>query len=177
MTEKTNNVGNKYDFVVKEILHENHWCYRALRGLQEATEFKGKIPKSHYYKYDDYNFAHYFEIGETKAEARSARDELVNLIANVIKSHTTYHGEKMLHDHYARLFHALAILKVDKGTDLVPSTTKDNLVYNSMYVLWRADDGSDNAERGILRAAWYLSEEYKRLTEGYTPDCIAGCKC
>lgn len=177
MSEETKVVNNKYDFVVKEILMESRWCYLALRGLQEATEFRGKIPKHHFYKYDDYSFTEYFDIGETKAEVRAARTEIIEAITNTIKSHETYRGEKMLHDHYARLFHALAILKVDKGTDLVPSTLKDNFIYNAMYVLWRADDGSYNAEKGILSAAWFLAEEYKNLTKGYCSDCMPDLKC
>ena len=177
MAEKTTTTDNKYDYVVQELLSGNKWYYRALRGLQEAMEFKGIIPKSHFVKYDDCSFTSYFKIGKTKNEVRDAKYELIEAIVKTIKSHQTLDGEKMLHDHYARLFHALAILKVNKSTLLLPGTLKDNFIYNAMYTLWRADDGSEDAEKGILSAAWFLSEEYKYLTGGKKRDCIEGKRC
>lgn len=177
MAEETKVVDNKYHFVIEKILRGERSIYTVLQALQEAVESKGKIPKSYFYKYGDFSFTYYFEVAETRAEARAVRKEIIESVANAIKSHKTHRGTKMLHDHYARLFHALAILKVDKETDLVPSTLEDNFIYNAMYTLWRADDGSPNAQEGILGAAWFLAEHYKSLTGKFARKGMAGLKC
>ena len=86
----------------------------------------------------------------------------------ILEVKETDRNEEMLHDNYARLFHALAILKVPKDTELLPGTTK-NLIYNSMYMLWVLDDGSREKYNDIKDVAWYMAEETKKRSGKRSP--------
>lgn len=168
MTEKEMNIeyllpGLKYGKFIEELLHiPAYSCYRILRLIQGATEFERRIPK-YYIEREEYCYvARDFKIGLTKNDARALREEFINEIVRVIlEVKKTDRDEEMLHDHYARLFHALSILKVPKNTELLPGTTK-NLIYNSMYMLWFFDDGSKETFHTIENIAWYMSEEAKK---------------
>lgn len=173
----------KYEGIIKYLLHGWQNYDQWLEQLQGALEFKRKIPKSYIYgdHYSEYQttYAEFFDIGETKEEAKKARQQLIKDIINTMMyGYTTSTGE-ILPDHYARLFHALTVLKLEKDTELFSGTTK-NMMFNAMYMLWRLDDGSKQAKNAIGRAAWYIAEEIKKRSG--QPYCgeehlILGLKC
>ena len=82
----------------------------------------------------------------------------------------------MMPDNYSSLFHALAILKLDKGTELLPGTT-DNYMYNAAYMLWRLDDGSEMVGDAIESTMWFMSEEIKGRSGKERRNCQQGVKC
>lgn len=162
--------GLKYGKFITRLLHtpESN-CYRILNIIQGATEFKRKIPKSFIITEEYDCVARDFGFGLTKSDAKALREEFINEIVRVIlEVKETDRNEEMLHDHYARLFHALAILKVPKDTELLPGTTK-NLIYNSMYMLWFLDDGSREKYNDIKDVAWYMAEETKKRSGKRSP--------
>ena len=161
----------KYGKFIKGLLHTpDSGDYRTLQLIQGATEFQRKIPKSYIYSEEYYYVARDFGIGFTKSEAKALREEFINEIIKVILNlDKTDRNEEMLPDNYARLFHALAILKVPKDTELLPGTTK-NLIYNSMYMFWFFDDGSQKAYDVINDGAWCMAEEIKKRSGKRKPE-------
>ncbi len=83
---------------------------------------------------------------------------IVAILSTFEKQATRSRGRKMPADHYARYFHALAILKVPK--DDVEVDGKDHLL-SAFYQLWLRDDGSKGAWRSIEAISWSISEEIK----------------
>lgn len=160
----------KYGKFITRLLHTPEYsCYNPLRLIQGAVEFERRIPKYYIEKEEYYYVARDFKIGLTKNDARALREEFINEIVRVIlEVNKTDRDEEMLHDHYARLFHALSILKVPKNTELLPGTTK-NLVYDSMYMLWLLDDGSKEMFHNIESIAWYMAEEAKKRSGKRNP--------
>lgn len=166
--------GLKYGKFIREILHTPvRSAYDTLKLVQTAVEFKRKIPKYFIENETDsqyYYVAKYFGIDLTKSAAKLLREELVGEIIRVIvELDKTDDNHELLPDHYARLFHALAILKVPKDTELLPGTTK-NLMYNAMYMIWGLDDGSEEADRLIGIASWCMAEEIKKRTGERSPE-------
>ena len=162
MTRKNYEEGTikRYDEIITEVIHgriSDYWFFRKLQG---AVEFSGRIPKSYIYS-DEVTYTECVGIADDKASARGARQQIINEIINVLLNQkTTRYGEEMMPDNYARLFHVLAILKLEKDTELLPGIT-DNYIYNCAYMLWRVDDGSDEAGKSIENATWYMAEELK----------------
>lgn len=173
----------KYKEVVRNLIHEWQFEYRWLNKLQGAVEFKGRIPKSYIKDADYYNwgsYTKYYEIGETKKDARNARNQLIQDIVSTAMSGEALDGRELLPDNYARLFNALTVLKVDKETKLLAETT-DNLMFNAMYLLWKLDDGScEKKSTALKNAGWYLAEEIKKAGGQYyceSEHLILGAKC
>ena len=162
--------GLKHGKFIQEILHiPGYSAYKILRLIQGAVDFKRKIPKSYIKNEDYYYVARDFGIN-SKNDAKELREQFINEIIKVIlELDKTDRNEEMLPDHYGRLFHALAILKVPKDTKLLPGTTT-NLMYDAMYTLWELDDGSDHAGEVIQSAAWYMAEEIKKRTGKRGPE-------
>ena len=94
----------------------------------------------------------------------------------ILNQTTTEYGEEMMTDNYSRLFHGLAILKLEKDTELLPGTT-DNYMYNAAYMLWRLDDGSEMAGDAIESTMWFMSEEIKGRSGKARRNCQQGVKC
>lgn len=182
MTAKTQAPKIKYEETIKYLLHD--WSDRIewLKLLQGAVECKGRIPKSYiygeYYLDRGVTYAEVFEIGETKDDARRARQQLIEDIINTMMIGETASTGEMLPDHYARLFHALTVLKLEKETNLLPGTTK-NMMFDAMYKLWRLDDGSEQAEKAIKSAGWFMAEEIKKRSGKHCAQehIILGVKC
>ena len=173
----------KYKDVIKNLIHEWQHEYRWLNKLQGAVEFKGRIPKSYIMDADYYtwgSYTKYYEIGETKADAINARNQLIQDIVSTIMSGESLDGQELLPDNYARLFKALTVLKVDKETKLLAETT-DNLMFNAMYLLWKLDDGSCEKKSAAFKSAgWYMAEELKKACGQHycQPEhLILGAKC
>ena len=145
----------KYKDFIEGIIHG--YNFNVLEELQTAIDFNRKIPK--YYLETHY----YYEelcIGKTKEEARRARQELIEgIVDTILHQSTTKHGDKMLPDNYARLFHALAILKLEKDSSLLPSD--GDTVYTCVYNLWQLDNGSHRDANAIITICWYLAEAMK----------------
>jgi len=156
MTEIIRNAteGNKYDSFIWGILRGRD--FEHLRFLQGAVDHKKKISKVYI---QETEYTEIFEIGETKKDAIEAREELIKLIVQVLKDGKT-RNKDMIIDHYSRLFHALAILKVDKNADFITKES-ENKMYNAAYQLWQLDDGSKTVGRSIMNACWFISEELK----------------
>lgn len=173
----------RYEETVKYLIHGwDHDWNKWMKLLQGAVDFKGRIPKAYIYG-DDYidcgvTYANVFGIGETKGDARKARQQLIEDIISTIISGKSSDVDELLPDHYARLFHALTVLKLEKDTDLLPGTT-NNMIYDAMYILWRLDDGSKQAEESIKRAGWFMAEEIKKRSgkRCFQDNIIIGVKC
>lgn len=96
---------------------------------------------------------------KTIEDLRGIRTQIIVAILSIFeKQATRSRGRKMPADHYARYFHALAILKVPK--DDVEVDGKDHLL-SAFYQLWLRDDGSKGAWRSIEAISWSISEEIK----------------
>ena len=162
---------------INGIIHDWNGEYQCLRALQEAVDFKARIPKRFLSSEKAEWLECEFGIGITKQEVKELREEIISEIIYVILNQkTTEYGEEMLPDNYSRLFHALAILKLDKGTELLPGTI-DNYMYNAAYMLWRLDDGSEMAGDAIESTMWFMSEEIKGRSGKARRNCQQGVKC
>ena len=150
---------------INGIIHVLNGQYQCLRALQEAVDFKARIPK-HFLSSEKAEWLEgEFGIIITKQKVKELREEIISEITDVIlNKKTTEYGEEMLPDNYSRLFHALAILKLEKDTELLPEKT-DNYIYNATYMIWRLDDGSMFAGDMIVNAMWYMAEEIKKRSE------------
>lgn len=150
---------------------KNDFLYYIAHGLQdgfhtcklirEALNYKGRIPKSFWLDENKgfYGICGLYQV--PKSEIYQLRDELIKSIADAITNQKeTSFGTELTTDHYARYFHALAILNVPKNTELVPAIGK-NLKYNIAYSLWVLDDGSDQVWNAIDNTMWYTAEALK----------------
>lgn len=155
----------KHQRFINGIVHGMNGRYRCLRALQEAVDFKARIPKRFLSSEKAEWLEGEFGISITKQEVKELRKELITEIIDVILNQkTTEYGEEMMPDNYSRLFHALAILKQDEDTELLPEKT-DNYIYNAAYMMWKLDYGSMFAGDMILNAMWYMAEEIKKRSE------------
>lgn len=155
----------KYQDTINAIMHGHLAEFNFLRSLQTAVDCKKRIPK---HSKDVEIIKEALGIKEvTKANVKQVRQELIEGITHVIvnQKETAYHDE-MLPDNYARLFHALAILKLEKNTTLLPRQT-DNYMYNATYLLWKLDDGSPESQDIIESSMWFISEEIKKRSEKF----------
>ena len=167
----------KHQRFINGLVHGRNAQYRCLEDLREALEYRAKIPKQFLYSEKAERLKDEFGIGITKKELKVIREELITEIIDVILNQkTTEYGEEMLSDNYSRLFHALAILKLDKETDLLPGTT-DNYMYNAAYIIWRLDDGSKMSGDAIESSMWFVSEEIKGRSAKARRNCQQGVKC
>lgn len=92
---------------------------------------------------------------------RNVRAQVIVAILSLFeKQRTLSYGRKMPADHYARFFHALAILQVPKGD--VDVDGNDHL-FSAFYQLWLQDDGSKGAWLRIEAISWPISEAMKKF--------------
>lgn len=161
----------KVEFL-NSVLHGQRYGFDTCKLIREALSYKGRIPKSFW---SDEDKAAYGIMGlhdVSKTGIRQLRNELIFLIAERISNQKqTNHGDEITTDHYARYFHALAILGVPKDTIQVPAIGT-NLKYNAAYSLWVLDDGSDKVWEAIDDAMWYTSEAIKN--DGIENACLTG---
>ena len=155
----------KHQRFINGIIHGLNGQYQCLRALQEAVDFKARIPRRFLFSEKAEWLEGEFGLSITNQEVKELRKELITEIIDVIlNQETTEYDEKMLPDNYSRLFHALAILKLEKDTELLPEKT-DNYIYNATYKIWILDDGSMFAGDMIVNAMWYMAEEIKKRSE------------
>ena len=155
----------KHQRFINGIVHGRNAQYRCLEAIRKALDYRAKIPKQFLFSVKAEWLEGEFGISITKQEVKELREEIISEIIDVILNQkTTEYGEEMLPDNYARLFHALAILKLEKDTELLPEKT-DNYIYNAVYKIWRLDDGSMFAGDMIMNAMWYMAEEIKKRSE------------
>lgn len=157
-TEKNaTNSKKKYEDIVNGILHGRYFDW--LRDLQQAVRFKAKIPKSFI---EETQYTDLFGIGGSKKEAREAREELISeIVDRIVNYNTTNFHLEMMPDNYSRLFHALAVLQLEKNTEILPAETANNK-YNAAYMLWKLDDGSEDVGKLIMDASWYMTVEIRK---------------
>lgn len=136
------------------------YYFNDLKALQAAVEKNGTIPRNFFQQYDGCYETWGYEW-RPKNELRAIRDEVVSAIIAIINAENQKPYEKKMEaDHYARYFHALAILKVDKS---IFHMTKHDYIRNAFLNLWALDDGSDKNWKVIDEAAWYISEAVKGI--------------
>lgn len=155
----------KYQDFIEGIIHGLN--FEVLQALETAVEFNRNIPK---FYLEANNYYVELGIGKTKTEARQARQQLIEEIVYAILHQTeTKYGEKMLPDNYARLFHGLAILNLEKDSPLLPSC--GNFIYNFVYELWKLDNGSYKTGEEMISTCWYLAEAIKKEDSLSTNTC------
>ena len=136
------------------------YYFKDLIALQAAVEKNGAIPRNFFEQYDGCYETWGYEW-RPKSELRVIREEVISaIIATINSENKKPYKEKMDADHYARYFHALAILKVDKSSIHM---TKHDYIRNAFLNLWALDDGSDENWKAINEAAWYISEAVKGI--------------
>lgn len=174
---KVKTAAQHYPQFVEILMHSPNHNYEVLKSLQGALDLKRTITTTYFKKTgEEYAYPDYFEIGCGRREARLTREKLIEDITAIIKSGKDDYGDDLYPDQYIRLFHALAILKVEKNTYHFAGTTK-NKVFNAMYVLWGIDDGSDEAYKILERSAWFIAEELKELHGEVSSSFNIGKKC
>lgn len=167
----------KHQSFINGIVHGRNAQYRCLESIRKALDYRAKIPKQFLSSEEAEWLKGEFGISITKQEVKELRKELIAEIIDVILNQkTTEYGEEMMTDNYSRLFHGLAILKLEKDTELLPGTT-DNYMYNAAYMLWRLDDGSEMAGDAIESTMWFMSEEIKGRSGKARRNCQQGVKC
>lgn len=136
------------------------YFFEDLKVLQMAIDKKGAVSQSFFFD----NGGCYETWGpswRSKHELRQIREELISAITGVINSQNRVpYQDKMDADHYARYFHALSILKVEKD---YLGKTKHDYMRNAFISLWKFDDGSDENWNIIDDAAWYIAEAVKGI--------------
>ena len=141
------------------LLGSGHY-FDDLKALQLAVDKSGAIPKDFFEQHGGCYETWGYEW-RPKEQLRVIREELVAAIIAVINAENRKpYEEKMEADHYARYFHALALLKVDKS---VLHMTKHDYIRNAFLKLWELDDGSDENWKIIDGVAWYISEAVKGI--------------
>lgn len=135
--------------------------FHDLAVLQAAIDKKGAVSQDYFCKDENFCPETWGDQWRSKEELRKIREVLVNQFVEKIKSQNFLkYKDKMEADHYARYFHALAILKVDKS---VVHHTKNDYLRNAFIELWHLDDGSEESWKRIDSAAWFISEAVKGL--------------
>lgn len=174
---KVKTAAQHYPEFVEIIMHSPGHNYEVLKSLQGAIDLGRTITTSYFKKTgEEFAYPDYFDVGCGRREARRLREKLIEDITLIIKSGKDDYGEELYPDQYVRLFHALAILKVDKNTYHIPGTTEDK-VFNAMYVLWAMDDGSDAAYKHLERSAWFMAEALKEFRGKQPSSFSLGKKC
>lgn len=133
--------------------------FNDLKVLQMAIDKKGPVSQDFFGENCCYETWGYKWRG--KPELRAIRQEVISAITEVIigENYKPY-KQKMDADHYARYFHALAILKVNKDSI---GKTKNDFMRNAFLEFWRFDDGSDEIWKILDEAAWSIAEAIKGI--------------
>ena len=136
--------------------------YEECRIIGEAGKIEGEIPEE-FWKREFYCEALMgYEVPLRKAELLSLREEVIELICKELKADSSnLNWEKKMSpiqvDNFVRLFHALAIIGVEKNDPRIPKK-RENVKYNTALAFWLEDDGSIEKWNYINRLAWRISE-------------------
>ena len=126
-------------YTFNKILGIKHGRYfEDLRNLQKAIDKRGRLSKSYFSKPENSCVFVDENSWYSKADLDEVKHELLLLLVpNALNGFAvTSHG--------TRVFHALAILKVDK-TSIEKATCEDCFCQNACVDLWQLDDGSVKA--------------------------------
>ena len=135
--------------------------FRDLAILQEAIDKKGAIGQYYFHADEHFCAETWGDQWRSKQELRKIRQALIAEFAKQITSQNMLpYRQKMDADHYARYFHALAILKADKK---LIHHTKNDYMRNAFIELWNLDNGSEENWKRISSAAWFISESIKGI--------------
>ena len=130
-----------------------------LEVLQKAIDKPGALPQNYFGRDENFCAETWGYHWRSKEDLRTIRETLIAEFIEKIKSQNDLpYQKKMDSDHYARYFHALSILKVDKS--LIRHTNND-FIRNAFIELWQFDNGSKEAWTHISDAAWFISEAIK----------------
>ena len=147
------------DELIYDLLRGSPYGFETCEAIQEGVSYKRSIPKSFWL---DEKKGYYGILGLKrqlkKSDMRKIHNEVVTRIIREINKPTR---EEMYADNFARLFHALAILGVNKCDPRVPAINKDYM-YNIAYDLWALDDGKPSTYEFISNVACYSTEAAKR---------------
>ena len=152
MVEKT-----KLDQLIWNLLRGFQTGFKTCEIIQEGVSYTRAIPKSFWLDEEKgyYGILGLYDL--TKKDMKKVRNEVIERIIQEINDPNEC---KMYSDNYARLFHALAILRVAKYDHRVPAIGK-NYMYNIAYDLWALDDGKSSTFEFISNVAWYSAEAVK----------------
>lgn len=129
--------------------------------LQAAIDKKGAVGQDYFHRDENFCAETWGDQWRSKSELREIRQALITEFVNQITSQNLLpYRQKMDADHYARYFHALAILKADKS---LIHHTKNDYMRNAFLELWQLDDGSVENWKKIDAAAWFISEAIKGI--------------
>ena len=102
-----------------------------------------------------------YKVPMTKEKLLSLREEVIDLICEELEKDKALNWEKKMSpiqvDNYVRLFHALALMGVEKNDLRIPKK-RGNIKYNIALAFWLEDDGSIEKWIYIRRLAWNISE-------------------
>lgn len=147
------------DELIYDLLRGSPYGFETCEAIQEGVSYKRSIPKSFWL---DEKKGYYGILGLKrqlkKSDMRKIHSEVVERIICEINKPTK---KEMYADNFSRLFHALAILGVNKCDPRVPAINKDYM-YNIAYDLWVLDDGKPSTYEFISNVACYSTEAAKR---------------
>lgn len=147
------------DELIYDLLRGSPYGVETCEAIQEGVSYKRSIPKSFWL---DEKKGYYGILGLKrqlkKSDMRKIHSEVVERIICEINKPTK---KEMYADNFSRLFHALAILGVNKCDPRVPAINKDYM-YNIAYDLWALDDGKPSTYEFISNVACYSTEAAKR---------------
>lgn len=147
------------DELIYDLLRGSPYGFETCEAIQEGVSYKRSIPKSFWL---DEKKGYYGILGLKrqlkKSDMRKIHSEVVERIICEINKPTK---KEMYADNFSRLFHALAILGVNKCDPRVPAINKDYM-YNIAYDLWALDDGKPSTYEFISNVACYSTEADKR---------------
>ena len=139
----------------------NSGAFEEVKIIGEAYKIKGEIPQN-FWKREIYKEPLMgYEVPLTKAELLSLRKEVIELICRELAKDKALNWEKMMSpievDNYARLFHGLALMGVEKNDPRIPKK-RGNYKYNVALGFWLEDDGTDKTWNIISKLSWNISE-------------------
>lgn len=160
-------IDEKYrdDFIYGLHHARNEGAYEEVKIIGEAYEIEGEIPERFWQReiYKEPLMGN--KVPLTKDKLLSIREEVIDLICEELEADSsTLNWEKKLSpievDNYTRLFHALALMGVEKNDPRIPKK-RGNIKYNISLALWLEDNGSIETWIYIRRIAWNISELIK----------------
>ena len=139
----------------------NDAAFEEVKIIREAYEIKGEIPEEFWNREIYKEPLMENKVPLTKEKLLSLREEVIDLICEELEKDKALNWEKKMSpiqvDNYVRLFHALALMGVEKNDLRIPKK-RGNIKYNIALAFWLEDDGSIEKWIYIRRLAWNISE-------------------
>ena len=149
------------NFIYGLLRGRNDAAFEEVKIIREAYEIKGEIPEEFWNREIYKEPLMGYKVPMTKEKLLSLREEVIDLICEELEKDKALNWEKKMSpiqvDNYVRLFHALALMGVEKNDLRIPKK-RGNIKYNIALAFWLEDDGSIEKWIYIRRLAWYISE-------------------